>query len=31
MKEENGALLTGKEIVKQFGKMFEELFNLQTH
>jgi len=32
MKEENGILVTeGKEIIKQFGKMFEELLNPQTH
>ncbi|KAL4152688.1 hypothetical protein QTP88_000521 [Uroleucon formosanum] len=32
MKEENGELVTeGEEIAKQFGKVFEELLNPQTH
>ncbi|KAL4141659.1 hypothetical protein QTP88_004260 [Uroleucon formosanum] len=31
MKEENGELVTGEKIAKQFGKMFEELLNPQTH
>jgi hypothetical protein len=31
VKDENEALVTGEEIIKQFGKIFEEFLNPQTH